>query len=62
MKKNPMKEVNNFESEFDKFIGNDHTEFLCNLTGALLAVASIVSVVIGQYSKHIKDENENDEE
>lgn len=62
MKKNPMKEVNNFENEFDKFVENDHTEFLCNLTGALLAVASIVSVVIGQYSKHVKEENENYEE
>lgn len=62
MKKSPMKEVNNFEKEFNQFIENDHTEFLCNLTGALLAVASMVTVVIGQYSKHVKEEKENDEE
>ena len=62
MKKNAMKEVNNFESEFDKFVENDHTEFLCNLAGALLAVASTVAIAIGQYSKHVKENREEDDE
>lgn len=61
MKKNAMKEINKAEKEFDEFVQNEHTEFLCSLVSGLLAVASAAVFIIGQYSKHIKDDEEREE-
>lgn len=58
MKKNTMQEINKAEKEFDQFVNNEHTEFICNLIGGVLAISSAIVIIIGQYSKHVREDDE----
>ena len=58
MKKIDMKAINKGMGEFDKFVNNDHAEFICNLVALGLAVASGVVAIIGQYAKNQDDKEE----
>jgi hypothetical protein len=53
MKKIGIKDINKAENEFDAFVANEHTEFLCKLTASVLGVGAVLCYIIGEYSKYI---------
>lgn len=59
MKKISIKDINKAENEFDAFVANEHTEFLCKLAASVLSVGAVLCYIIGEYSKHIIENKED---